>query len=46
MIRSWPSYGHRVEHPAVGRMGNANRDIDLVAVDRAGDLGVVILSPR
>ena len=38
-----PVVRHRVDHPAVRRMGDADRDIDLLAVDGPGDFGVMIL---
>jgi hypothetical protein len=35
MIKSCPSCRHRVEHPAVRRMRDADRKINLVAINRA-----------
>ena len=34
---------HRVDHPAVRRVRDANRDIDLVMINRPGDLRIPIL---
>ena len=39
-----PVAGHRIDHAAIRRMCDANRNINLVAVDRARDLGIMILS--
>src|SRR4029450_14160409 len=38
-----PVVCHGVDHPAVRRMGDPNRDVDLLAVDGSGDFGVMIL---
>ena len=35
--------GHRVDHPTVRRMRNANRDIDLIMINWPSDLSITIL---
>ena len=34
---------HCVEHPAIGRVRHPNGNIDIVSVDRSGDIDVAIL---
>src|SRR5215207_2035782 len=38
-----PVVRHGVDHPTVGRMGDADRDVDLLAIYGPGDVGVMIL---